>query len=383
MVYNNDKYARYDKQKEADHLSKPFHGILGVVVRIALQLRCLGPFSNITIAHRHFGSTACSHSWLMFKELTATTIHPPPLNHLLSPTSHLRQPCMGDPNIDHGFLYDEQGRVDILNSPFFDVSFGNDRTVDEYVDRVIYQLTSTPARILVRCEQSVYLSESDLLSGDLYLTNHVSPSSVVERACDLLPLKPHRKSVSEGIPSSRPPLSTPPLNHLLSPTSHLRQPCMGDPNIDHGFLYDEQGRVDILNSPFFDVSFGNDRTVDKYVDRVIYQLTSTPARILVRCEQSVYLSESDLLSGDLYLTSHVSPSSVVERACDLLPLKPHRKSVSEGIPRVPNPYVQYPPLLKIVQSEARLEACLNAIRSRSTSERKHIIVYVRRTLQMD
>ncbi|KAL0922505.1 hypothetical protein M5K25_006495 [Dendrobium thyrsiflorum] len=48
---------------------------------------------------------------------------------------------MGDPDVDYGFLYDEQGRVDILQSPFFDVTFGNDRTADEYVDRIIYQLT--------------------------------------------------------------------------------------------------------------------------------------------------------------------------------------------------------------------------------------------------
>ncbi|KAL0915307.1 hypothetical protein M5K25_015715 [Dendrobium thyrsiflorum] len=48
---------------------------------------------------------------------------------------------MGDPDVDHEFLYDEQGRVDILQSPFFDVTFGSDRTVDEYVDRIIYQLT--------------------------------------------------------------------------------------------------------------------------------------------------------------------------------------------------------------------------------------------------
>ncbi|KAL0911104.1 hypothetical protein M5K25_017392 [Dendrobium thyrsiflorum] len=48
---------------------------------------------------------------------------------------------MGDPNNDHGFLYNEQGRVDILNSPFFDVAFGNDRNADEYVDRITYQLT--------------------------------------------------------------------------------------------------------------------------------------------------------------------------------------------------------------------------------------------------
>ncbi|KAL0909637.1 hypothetical protein M5K25_020524 [Dendrobium thyrsiflorum] len=48
---------------------------------------------------------------------------------------------MGDPNVDHGFYYDEQGHVDILNSPFFDVSFGHDPTAEEYVERIIYQLT--------------------------------------------------------------------------------------------------------------------------------------------------------------------------------------------------------------------------------------------------
>ncbi|KAL0923290.1 hypothetical protein M5K25_007341 [Dendrobium thyrsiflorum] len=34
-----------------------------------------------------------------------------------------------------------RARVDILQSPFFDVTFGNDRTADEYIDRIIYQLT--------------------------------------------------------------------------------------------------------------------------------------------------------------------------------------------------------------------------------------------------
>ncbi|KAL0911683.1 hypothetical protein M5K25_019838 [Dendrobium thyrsiflorum] len=33
------------------------------------------------------------------------------------------------------------GRVDILHSPFFDVSFGNDPTAEEYVEMIIYQLT--------------------------------------------------------------------------------------------------------------------------------------------------------------------------------------------------------------------------------------------------
>ncbi|KAL0904268.1 hypothetical protein M5K25_026354 [Dendrobium thyrsiflorum] len=48
---------------------------------------------------------------------------------------------MGDPNVDHGFSYDDQGRVDVLHSPFFDVAFGNDTTADEYVGRILYQLT--------------------------------------------------------------------------------------------------------------------------------------------------------------------------------------------------------------------------------------------------
>ncbi|KAL0913821.1 hypothetical protein M5K25_017311 [Dendrobium thyrsiflorum] len=48
---------------------------------------------------------------------------------------------MGDPNVDHGFYYDDQGRVDVLHSPFFDVAFENDATADEYVERILYQLT--------------------------------------------------------------------------------------------------------------------------------------------------------------------------------------------------------------------------------------------------
>ncbi|KAL0906464.1 hypothetical protein M5K25_024961 [Dendrobium thyrsiflorum] len=48
---------------------------------------------------------------------------------------------MKDPDVDHSFIYDDQGRVDILVSPFFDVPFGNNNTADEYVDRILYQLT--------------------------------------------------------------------------------------------------------------------------------------------------------------------------------------------------------------------------------------------------
>ncbi|KAL0911368.1 hypothetical protein M5K25_019504 [Dendrobium thyrsiflorum] len=48
---------------------------------------------------------------------------------------------MGDPDVDHGFVFDDQGRMGILASPFFDVHFGNDETADDYVDRILYQLT--------------------------------------------------------------------------------------------------------------------------------------------------------------------------------------------------------------------------------------------------
>ncbi|KAL0906308.1 hypothetical protein M5K25_024791 [Dendrobium thyrsiflorum] len=47
---------------------------------------------------------------------------------------------MADPEIDHGFLYDEQGRVDIFHSPFFDVHFSDeDVTANDYIDRILYQ----------------------------------------------------------------------------------------------------------------------------------------------------------------------------------------------------------------------------------------------------
>ncbi|KAL0919909.1 hypothetical protein M5K25_012035 [Dendrobium thyrsiflorum] len=48
---------------------------------------------------------------------------------------------MADPEIDHGFVFDGEGRTDVLGSPFFDVHFGTDDTIDEYIDHILYQLT--------------------------------------------------------------------------------------------------------------------------------------------------------------------------------------------------------------------------------------------------
>ncbi|KAL0926504.1 hypothetical protein M5K25_002742 [Dendrobium thyrsiflorum] len=47
---------------------------------------------------------------------------------------------MADPDVDHGFLYDEQGLLDILRSLFFDPNPEVDDTVDNYIDRIIFTL---------------------------------------------------------------------------------------------------------------------------------------------------------------------------------------------------------------------------------------------------
>ncbi|KAH0462283.1 hypothetical protein IEQ34_009858 [Dendrobium chrysotoxum] len=39
--------------------------------------------------------------------------------------------CMADLELDHGFVYDDQCHVDILNSPFFDLNLEIDQTVEE------------------------------------------------------------------------------------------------------------------------------------------------------------------------------------------------------------------------------------------------------------
>ncbi|KAL0916618.1 hypothetical protein M5K25_014145 [Dendrobium thyrsiflorum] len=69
---------------------------------------------------------------------------------------------MGDPDIDHGFVFDDQGRTDILASPFFDLHFGNDEMADDYVDRILYQLTLS--------------IEELILPGRWYIVNNPSSS---------------------------------------------------------------------------------------------------------------------------------------------------------------------------------------------------------------
>ncbi|KAL0909153.1 hypothetical protein M5K25_019996 [Dendrobium thyrsiflorum] len=49
---------------------------------------------------------------------------------------------MADPDLDSGFIHDEQGFVDILCSPFFDVNLNIDGTVEEYLEHIIFTLSN-------------------------------------------------------------------------------------------------------------------------------------------------------------------------------------------------------------------------------------------------
>ncbi|PKU64188.1 hypothetical protein MA16_Dca005111 [Dendrobium catenatum] len=48
---------------------------------------------------------------------------------------------MSDPNLDSGFVYNDQGNVDILRSTFFDVNLEIDNSVEEYLDCIIFTLS--------------------------------------------------------------------------------------------------------------------------------------------------------------------------------------------------------------------------------------------------
>ncbi|PKU65812.1 hypothetical protein MA16_Dca009141 [Dendrobium catenatum] len=50
---------------------------------------------------------------------------------------------MADPAVDHGLFYDIYGNIHVLRSPFFDVGFGFDNTVEEYLDRILPTLVDS------------------------------------------------------------------------------------------------------------------------------------------------------------------------------------------------------------------------------------------------
>ncbi|KAL0920476.1 hypothetical protein M5K25_009615 [Dendrobium thyrsiflorum] len=82
---------------------------------------------------------------LGFLPLSSLRKRPPHMQELVFsnslPTSIWYQSL--DPANDHGFVYNTKGQVDILQSPFFDFSPDVDHSVEEYVDRIIFQLAAT------------------------------------------------------------------------------------------------------------------------------------------------------------------------------------------------------------------------------------------------
>ncbi|KAL0908418.1 hypothetical protein M5K25_022912 [Dendrobium thyrsiflorum] len=61
----------------------------------------------------------------------------PRLNHFIFELSFVL-----DPERDHGFVFDDQGFIDIHRSPFFDVDLEIDHSVEDYVERIIYSLAT-------------------------------------------------------------------------------------------------------------------------------------------------------------------------------------------------------------------------------------------------
>ncbi|KAL0904685.1 hypothetical protein M5K25_026819 [Dendrobium thyrsiflorum] len=52
-------------------------------------------------------------------------------------------PWMADPELDSGFVYNEQGFVDILRSPFFNVNLEVENTIEEYVEHIIFTISDS------------------------------------------------------------------------------------------------------------------------------------------------------------------------------------------------------------------------------------------------
>ncbi|KAL0907256.1 hypothetical protein M5K25_025814 [Dendrobium thyrsiflorum] len=94
------------------------------------------------------------------------------------------------------------------------------------------------------------------------------PSSRPLPLSNRAPNPPHHRPL---YPTQPPPPSSP-LYCVFS--TFPPQECMVDHDVDHGFVFDQQGRTDILRSPFFDDYFSQDDvTADDYLDRILYQLT--------------------------------------------------------------------------------------------------------------
>ncbi|KAH0457398.1 hypothetical protein IEQ34_012713 [Dendrobium chrysotoxum] len=60
-----------------------------------------------------------------------------------APRGELLCPWMVDPELDSGFVYDHEDFVDIQQSSFFDLNLEFDNSVEDYVNRILFQLSIT------------------------------------------------------------------------------------------------------------------------------------------------------------------------------------------------------------------------------------------------
>ncbi|KAI0491509.1 hypothetical protein KFK09_025769 [Dendrobium nobile] len=85
---------------------------------------------------------------LFYRRLPSPLAKPPPHPTSLGDPSCGDHPtplqgCMDEPEWNFGFEYDNNGRVNILRSQFFDVGFDFDDTVEEYLDRILPTLVDS------------------------------------------------------------------------------------------------------------------------------------------------------------------------------------------------------------------------------------------------
>ncbi|KAL0920309.1 hypothetical protein M5K25_009434 [Dendrobium thyrsiflorum] len=88
---------------------------------------------------------AVNKNFFLAKESSRTT------KSILHDTSTPRVLCMADPERDSDFIYNEQGFVDILRSPFFDVNPEVDNSVEEYVELLLTSSTTYLFILIAYC----------------------------------------------------------------------------------------------------------------------------------------------------------------------------------------------------------------------------------------
>ncbi|KAL0926009.1 hypothetical protein M5K25_004390 [Dendrobium thyrsiflorum] len=94
--------------------------------------------------------------------------------------------------------------------------------------------------------------------------------------------------------------------------SQLRVDKQKDPELDHEFVYNDQGQVNILNSSFFDVNLEIDHTIEDCIDRIVFSLAATIDEQLSTVQWRIVKYLLDLASIKLVSSAEVDEGSVAE-----------------------------------------------------------------------